>query len=158
MYIIRKSWEIKLEVIEMKKVLGMVLALSIMFPIQMHAQSDVQCPDAKNVVKSSLKKKDALLEALEEIVPNTYGEADYGNYFSKWEVTAALPFPQMKEKNEDKKIYEKAKKLCGEDVVNQSWLVRLHFPLWEGKSDAANGEIFLVENKKTGWTVWYRDK
>ncbi|SET50434.1 hypothetical protein SAMN05421676_105124 [Salinibacillus kushneri] len=133
-------------------------ALLLISPIQLSAETQADCPDAKQLESVSTHNKEELTEALEDIVPDTYGENDYGNHFSKWEVTTSLPFTKaIENKQENKEYYEQAKKVCGEEVAKQSWLVKLHFPLWEGKSEnATDGQLFLAKSKRDGWFAWYR--
>jgi hypothetical protein len=49
-----------------------------------------------------------------------------------------------------------AKNFCGKEIADRSWLVRVYFPKWEGKS-ASNleGQIFLAKSKEKGWFVWF---
>ncbi|GAA0492707.1 hypothetical protein GCM10008986_18850 [Salinibacillus aidingensis] len=141
-----------------KTVLICIITFLLIFPVQLSAESDVHCPSTKNLLNTKIDDQDELSEALNNIVPDTYGENDYGNYFSKWEVTSALPFAEAVENDQqNEEYYNQAKQACGEDVTEQSWLVKLHFPLWEGKSEnAANGQLFLAKSKEDGWFAWYR--
>ena len=137
----------------------MIISFLLFFtfvPSLIHAQSDVKCPDVKQLEKTSMKDKEELLKALKEIVPATYQKGEHGEMFSEWEVITALPFPKTAEKK-DAVYDEMAKNFCGEAVAEQSWLVRLYFPKWEGKSASAlEGQIFIAKDKEDGWFVWFR--
>ncbi|MRG85901.1 hypothetical protein [Salinibacillus xinjiangensis] len=142
----------------MKRIITILtLASFLVFPTQISAKSDVDCPNVEHLEKTTVKDKDELVEALEKIVPSTYGKGDYGNYYSEWEVITAAPFPNIVGNKKDEAYYGMAKNFCGEEVANQSWLVRLHFPRWEGKSaSASEGQIFLAKSQEDGWFVWFR--
>ncbi|QHS21798.1 hypothetical protein GWK91_02040 [Virgibacillus sp. MSP4-1] len=141
-----------------KRALIGIVTFLLIFPVQLSAESEFHCPSTKSLLDTKKDNQDELNEALNHIVPDTYGENDYGNYFSKWEVTSAQPFTEAVEKNQqNEEYYNQAKQACGEDVAEQSWLVKLHFPLWEGKSEnAEDGQLFLAKSKEDGWFAWYR--
>ncbi|WP_244513499.1 hypothetical protein [Oceanobacillus limi] len=132
--------------------------LLLMIPLPIGAEPDVKCPTVDQLAETSLDDKDDLLEALEKIVPDTYGEGDYGNFYSEWEVKTAKPFPKTVGEEEEEAYYGMAKNFCDEEVANKSWLVKLYFPRWEGKSASAlEGQIFLAKSKEKGdWFVWFR--
>ncbi|WP_246187702.1 hypothetical protein [Ornithinibacillus caprae] len=143
----------------MKKIsIVMFLLMLFVLPYPISAQPNVECPNVKQLEKTSLKDKDELVDALEEIVPDTYGAGDYGNFYSEWEVITAQPFLETVGQEKEEVYYEMAKNFCGEAVADQSWLVRLYFPRWEGKSASAlEGQIFLAKSDETdGWFVWFR--
>lgn len=138
----------------MKKIVISLLTLFILFPYQIGAQANVECPSVDQLEATSLHNKDELIQALEKIVPSTFGESDYGNHFSEWEVVTAQPLNKEAEKE-----YKMSTNYCGQAVADKSWLVTLHFPRWEGKSETATkGQIFLAKNKDDGWFVWYRNQ
>ncbi|WP_102028937.1 hypothetical protein [Salirhabdus sp. Marseille-P4669] len=144
----------------MKKI-GILLSLLTLclVPFQLTVQAKVNCPSGEQLIETSANDKDELLEALKKLVPSTYSESDYGNYFSKWDVETALPLPKTVGKAKDEVYYKMAQNYCGEKVADKSWLVRLHFPLWEGKSDSAvEGQVYLAKSKEDGWFVWHRYK
>lgn len=122
-----------------------------------YAKSDVSCPDINHLVETSIKDRDDLLDELDSIVSNTYEQGDDGELYSDWELITALPFPETVGHEHDEVYYEMAKNFCGEEIANESWLVRLHFPKWEGKSTSASeGQIFLAKNEDNKWFVWFR--
>src|SRR5699024_12682660 len=93
---------------------SMIISFLLFFtfvPSLIHAQSDVKCPDVKQLEKTSMKDKEELLKALKEIVPATYQKGEHGEMISEWEVINALPFPKIAEKKdavnyENEKNYE----------------------------------------------------
>jgi len=138
----------------MKKIIISLLSLVILFPFQVGAQARVECPSVSLLEDTSITNKDELIQALETIIPRTFGESDYGNHFSDWEVVTAQPLDEKVAKE-----YQMSTKYCGQEVADKSWLVTLHFPRWEGKSDiAADGQIFVSKSKDNGWFVWYRNQ
>ncbi|WP_085991254.1 hypothetical protein [Oceanobacillus senegalensis] len=141
----------------MKKIaIILTLILFIFVPNQIYAQPDIKCPNAKQLKETSIKEKDELRKALEQIVPDTYEKGELGDMFSEWEILTALPF-QDTVSSKDEVYYKMAKTFCGETIANKSWLVRLYFPKWEGKSASAlEGQIFLAQNKDDEWFVWFR--
>ncbi len=138
----------------MKKIVISLFSLVILFPFQVGAQARVECPSVSLLEDISNTNKDELIQALETIIPRTFGESDYGNHFSDWEVVTAQPLDEKVAKE-----YQMSTKYCGQEVADKSWLVTLHFPRWEGKSDiAADGQIFVSKSKDNGWFVWYRNQ
>jgi hypothetical protein len=143
----------------MKKlsVAAMLITFITFVPSNNYAQTVVECPKIKQLEETSIKDKDELLNALRIIVPNTYEKDEYGELFSEWEILTALPFPKTVGQENNEVYYEMAKNFCGEAVANKSWLVRLYFPKWEGKSaSASEGQLFLSKSKEKGWFVWFR--
>ncbi|MEN2766911.1 hypothetical protein [Ornithinibacillus xuwenensis] len=138
-------------------VIAMLITFIIFVPSNIYAQPNVECPKLKHLEETSIKDKDELLNALSSIVPNTYEKGEYGELFSEWDIVTALPFPKTVRQVNDEVYYGMAKNFCGEAVANKSWLVRLYFPKWEGKSASAlEGQIFLSKSKGKGWFVWFR--
>ncbi|WP_047979734.1 hypothetical protein [Ornithinibacillus contaminans] len=141
-----------------KLILSSVVIFFSLIPFATNAQPSIGCPNAKELEKPSRADKNELVEALDKIIPETYGESDYGNFYSEWEVVSAKPLSKTNGIDQDEDYYDMARNFCGEVIADQSWLVTLHFPRWEGKSESAvNGQIFLAKNKaEDNWFAWYR--
>lgn len=121
-----------------------------------HAQP-TECPKVNEMEKTTIYDKMGLLKELQTIVPNTYQNREFAKFYNGWRVITAAPFPLTVSKEQDKAYYGMAINFCGKEVADRSWLVRLYFPKWEGKS-ASNleGQIFLAKSKEKGWFVWFR--
>src|SRR5699024_9286170 len=116
------------------------------------AKKGVRCPNAELLADTSIEDKDELLEALHTIIPNTYEEGEDAHLYYDWEIITALPFPETVGIEQEEVYYQMAKNFCGEDIADRSWLVRIHFPNWEGKSaSASEGQIFLAKNNNDRW-------
>ncbi|WP_453991876.1 hypothetical protein [Bacillus nitroreducens] len=138
----------------MKKIVISLLSLTFLFPFKVGAQATVECPNVSQLENTSTENKDELIKALETIIPRTFGESDYGNHFGEWEVVAAEPLDETLTKE-----YQMSSKYCGQDVADKSWVVDLHFPRWEGKSEiATKSQIFVSKSKENGWFIWYRNQ
>ncbi|WP_245835668.1 hypothetical protein [Virgibacillus ndiopensis] len=135
-----------------------IILSAISFHInEVSAQSSIQCPKPSDLVKVSDKAKKEFLKALQTLVPETYEQGEYSEMYTEWEVKTAIPFPETINNNKDEVYYEMAKNFCGKEVADKSWLARLHFPKWEGKSaSASEGQIFVAKSKDKGWFVWFR--
>ena len=117
-----------------------------------------ECHNAMDLQEASLLEKDELINELERIIPETYinGDDD-GEYYSEWNVISVKPLPMAVGTDEEEIFYEIAKNLCGKDVANKSWLVRIHFPKWEGTSaNITKGTLLIAKSHEKGWLVWYR--
>jgi hypothetical protein len=121
-----------------------------------HAQPS-ECPRVNELVETSNKDKTDFLKALQTIVPKTYQKGEFAKFYTDWRVITATPFPLTVGNEKNEGYYGMAKNFCGKAVADRSWLVRLYFPKWEGKS-ASNleGQIFLAKSKEKGWFVWFR--
>ncbi|MEH7223302.1 hypothetical protein V7112_05745 [Bacillus sp. JJ1566] len=138
----------------MKKVVISLLTLVIFFPYYVGAQANVECPNVSQLENTTVIYKDELLKALETIIPRTFGESDYLNHYADWEVVTAQPLDENVAKE-----YQMSSNYCGKEIADKSWLVELHFPRWEGKSDiASDGQIFVSKSKDKGWFVWYKNQ
>ncbi|MBS3679822.1 hypothetical protein KGF86_06305 [Ornithinibacillus massiliensis] len=135
----------------------MLISVIPFVPSLNYVQADIECPEIEQVKETSIDDKDELFSALQIIVSDIYGKGEYGELYSEWEVLTALPFPQTVGLENDAVYYEMAKNFCGQAVADKSWLVRLYFPKWEGKSASAlEGQIFLSKSKENEWFVWFR--
>ena len=116
------------------------------------------CPDVIDHVETTIFDRDIVVETLKSLIPETYIKGDeYGEYYSNWSIITARPLPMTIDDSENDVYFEIAKNFCGKEVANKSWLIRLHFPKWEGVSDSnMEGQIFMAKNKDTGWYLWYR--
>lgn len=138
-------------------VIAMLISVITFVPSLNYAQADIECPEIEHLKATTIDDKDELVSALRGIVPDTYGKGEYGELYSEWEVLSVLPFPKTVGLENDEVYYEMAKNFCGEAVADKSWLVRLYFPKWEGKSASAlEGQIFLSKSKENEWFVWFR--
>ena len=154
-----ENWDISTEVMKMKKItMFIILALAMTFlPTQTEAKKGVRCPNVEQLAETAIEDKDELLEALHTIIPNTYEEGEDAHLYYDWDIITALPFPETVGKEQEEVYYQMAKNFCDEEVADRSWLVRIHFPNWEGKSaSASEGQIFLAKHKNGRWFVWFR--
>lgn len=124
--------------------------------INAHAQP-TECPKVNEIEKTSVKDKTDFLKALQMIVLKTYQKGDFAKLYTDWRVITATPFPLTVGNEINEGYYGMAKNFCGKEVADNSWLVRLYFPKWEGKSASSlEGQIFLAKSKEKGWFVWFR--
>jgi hypothetical protein len=129
--------------------------LSIFAVIDSHGQP-TKCPNVNELKETSINEREEFIKALHKIVPQTY-TGELAKSYTNWRVITATPFPLTTENEKDKGYYGMAKNFCGKAVADRSWLARLYFSKWEGKS-ASNleGQIFLAKSKEKGWFVWFR--
>jgi hypothetical protein len=115
-----------------------------------------KCPSIHELKETSVKDRDGLLKALQKIVPQTY-DGELGEFYTDWRLKRLTPFPLTIGNQIDQDYYGMAKNFCGKDIADRSWLARIYFPKWEGKS-ASNleGQLFLAKSKEKGWFVWFR--
>jgi hypothetical protein len=123
--------------------------------IESYAQP-VKCPNINDLKLTSLKNKKEVIDALQKIVPQTYN-GKLAKFYTEWRVITATPFPLTVGNEINEGYYGMAKHFCGNAVADRSWLVRLYFPKWEGKSASAlEGQLYLAKSKEKGWFVWFR--
>ncbi len=140
----------------MKKLLFLLSFLFILCfsPIVAHANL-VPCPNVDELEKTTIKDKKELIQALKTLIPSTYEKGEEGDLFSEWNIITATPFTKTKKR--DRVYREMAKNFCGKEIANRSWLVRIAFPKWEGKSASmSEGQLFVVKRKGDEWFVWFR--
>jgi hypothetical protein len=147
----------------LKKVSILLLIIStiLTLPLETHAQPEVKCPNINELAVTSINDKQELINALNTIVPQIYEATEFGQthkeYYSKWEIITALPFPKTVGRKRDENYYGMAKNFCGKEVADRSWLVRLYFPKFEGESASAlEGQLFIAKSKEKSWIVWFR--
>ena len=116
------------------------------------------CPEASDLVDTSIYDRDEVVETLQTLIPETYIKGDeYGEYYSEWSIIIARPLPMTIDDIENDVYFEIAKNFCGKEVANKSWVIKMNFPKWKGVSDSnMEGQIFLAKNKDKGWYMWYR--
>ena len=137
------------------KTLGLLLFIISFFTLgsfEVHAQPK-ECPVLSELEQTSIKNRNELVEALNTLIPKTYGTGivDFPDIYTTWNVVIAKPFPKTVG-NKEEAYYGMAKTFCGKEIAEKSWLVRLDFP----KAPGAQGQIFLAKSKEEGWFVWFR--
>lgn len=137
-------------------VLFLIISLFTLVSFEAYAQPK-NCPVLSELGKTSLKDKKEVIEALNTLIPKTYGTGldDLPDLYTKWNVVTAKPFPNTVGNKIEEDYFEMAKNFCGKEIAEKSWLVRLDFPKAPG-ADLAQGQIFLAKSKETGWFVWFR--
>ena len=141
----------------MKKLYALILIISLftLVSFEVFAQPK-KCPVLSEIEKTSLKDKKEVIEALNTLIPKTYGTGldDLPDIYTEWNVVTAKPFPNtVGHKEED--YFGMAKTFCGKEIAERSWLVRLNFPKAPG-ADLAQGQIFLAKSNEKGWFVWFQ--
>ncbi|MCA1032881.1 hypothetical protein LCL95_17870 [Bacillus timonensis] len=107
-----------------------------------------ECLDEDDeLVKTTLKDKEDLLNALKTIVPKVYSE-------DNWEVSMVKPLLNMKESA----YYGMATALCNEKTAKKTWYVELLFTKHLPSASASTGIMFVTKTKSEGWRVWYQYK
>ena len=142
----------------MKKMYVLILIISLftLGSFEAYAQPK-NCPVLSELEKTSLKDKKEVIEALNTLIPKTYGTGldDLPDLYTKWNVVTAKPFPKTVGNEIEEGYFGMAKTFCGKEIAEKSWLVRLDFPKAPG-ADLAQGQIFLAKSKEKGWFVWFR--
>ena len=125
----------------------MILLFS--FPIIEANAQPKKCPVLSELKKTSIKDRKEVIEALNTLIPKTYGTGidDFPDMYTKWNVVTAKPFPKTIGNKEEKNYFGMAKTFCGKEIAEKSWLVRLDFPKAPG-ADLAQGQIFLAKSKE----------
>ena len=87
-----------------------------------------KCP-VLSELKTSIKDRKEVIEALNTLIPKTYGTGidDFPDMYTKWNVVTAKPFPKTIG-NKEEKLFWNGKTFCGKEIAEKSWLVRLDFP------------------------------
>ncbi|WP_255368044.1 hypothetical protein [Psychrobacillus sp. OK032] len=137
-------------------VLILIISLFTLVSFEAYAQPK-NCPVLSELEKISLKDKKEVIEALNTLIPKTYGTGleDLPDIYTKWNVVTAKPFPKTVGNKIEEGYFGMAKTFCGKEIAEKSWLVRLDFPKAPG-ADLAQGQIFLAKSKEKGWFVWFR--
>ncbi|MEI4771892.1 hypothetical protein WAX74_20025 [Psychrobacillus sp. FJAT-51614] len=137
-------------------VLILIISLFTLVSFEAYAQPK-NCPVLSDLEKISLKDKKEVIEALNTLIPKTYGTGldDLPDIYTKWNVVTAKPFPKTVGNKEEEGYFGMAKTFCGKEIAEKSWLIRLEFPKAPG-ADLAQGQIFLAKSKEKGWFVWFR--
>ena len=137
-------------------VLILIISLFTLVSFEAYAQPE-NCPVLSELEKTSLKDKKEVVEALNTLIPKTYGTGldDLPDLYTKWNVVTAKPFPKTVGNKIEEGYFGMAKTFCGKEIAEKSWLVRLDFPKAPG-ADLAQGQIFLAKSKEKGWFVWFR--
>jgi hypothetical protein len=141
-----KSWSLLLVIISFFTI-GLV---------EVHAQPK-ECPELRVLEETSIKDKEELIDALNTLIPETYGTGldDLPDIYAEWNVVTAKPFPKTVGNVEEEVYFEMAKNFCGKEIAEKSWLVRLNFPKAPG-ANLAQGQLFLGKSKVEGWFIWFR--
>ncbi|SES44428.1 hypothetical protein SAMN05518872_11412 [Psychrobacillus sp. OK032] len=142
----------------MKKMYVLILIISLFTLVSFEAYAQPKnCPVLSELEKISLKDKKEVIEALNTLIPKTYGTGleDLPDIYTKWNVVTAKPFPKTVGNKIEEGYFGMAKTFCGKEIAEKSWLVRLDFPKAPG-ADLAQGQIFLAKSKEKGWFVWFR--
>ncbi|MEK4485693.1 hypothetical protein MHH81_08820 [Psychrobacillus sp. FSL H8-0484] len=137
-------------------VLILIISLFTLVSFEAYAQPK-NCPVLSELEKISLKDKKEVIEALNTLIPKTYGTGleDLPDLYTKWNVVTAKPFPKTVGNKIEEGYFGMAKTFCGKEIAEKSWLVRLDFPKAPG-ADLAQGQLFLAKSKEKGWFVWFR--
>ena len=142
----------------MKKLYALILIISLftLVSFEVFAQPK-KCPVLSEIEKTSLKDKKEVIEALNTLIPKTYGTGldDLPDIYTEWNVVTAKPFPNTVGNKEEEDYFGMAKTFCGKEIAERSWLVRLNFPKAPG-ADLAQGQIFLAKSNEKGWFVWFQ--
>ena len=142
----------------MKKLYALILIISLftLVSFEVFAQPK-KCPVLSEIEKTSLKDKKEVIEALNTLIPKTYGTGldDLPDIYTEWNVVTAKPFPNTVGNKEEEDYFGMAKTFCGKEIAERSWLVRLNFPKAPG-ADLAQGQIFLAKSKEKEWFVWFQ--
>lgn len=129
---------------------GFALLLFLFYPYSARANS---CPNPNELQDTTLDEQEELLQALHSLVPEIFR----GDVFVNWEVMSATPFPMTIGKQEESPFFEWAKQMCGGQVTEKSWLVRLYFPtLADLRSHFSERQLFVAKNQQNDWFVWYQ--
>ncbi|WP_245602257.1 hypothetical protein [Peribacillus kribbensis] len=88
------------------------------------------CPVVSDLERTSIKDKKEVIEALNNLIPKTYGTGIDGfpDMYTKWNVVSAKPFPETVGIKEEEDYYGMVKNFCGREIAAKSWLVRLDCP------------------------------
>lgn len=84
----------------------MILLFS--FPIIEANAQPKKCPVLSELKKTSIKDRKEVIEALNTLIPKTYGTGidDFPDMYTKWNVVTAKPFPKTIGNKEEKTILE----------------------------------------------------
>jgi len=110
-----------------------------------------KCPDVSSMVKVNAGEKEGVFLALNKLVPKAYPYKEY----NVWKVEEARPLSSEKT---FRPYYNLAKELCGSDVAENSWFIKLHFPKLSPGVSASTGIMFIAKNSNNEWSVWYTYK
>jgi hypothetical protein len=123
---------------------------------EVHAEPK-QCPVLSELVQTSIKDRKEVIEALNTLIPKTYGTGldDFPDMYTRWNIVTVKPFPETVGIKEEEDYFGMAKTFCGKEIAEKSWLVRLDFPKAPG-TNLAQGQIFLAKSEEKGWFVWFR--
>jgi len=114
-----------------------------------HSHAGAQCPNASELAPISSTDKPELLQALETIIPSRYPKKEY----REWKVEEALMLA------ESKTAYaQMAELLCGKQIAEHSWVIRLRFPKLLPSASLSEGVIFVTKHQEKGWIAWYKYK
>lgn len=135
--------------IHIKRLFFLIMILLFSFPIIEANAQPKKCPVLSELKKTSIKDRKEVIEALNTLIPKTYGTGidDFPDMYTKWNVVTAKPFPKTIGNKEEKNYFGMAKTFCGKEIAEKSWLVRLDFPKAPG-ADLAQGQIFLAKSKE----------
>lgn len=139
----------------MKITLFFVIILLCIMPLNIKAETDLpyikpKCPATEMLAKSKDDNKEAILQKLNELIPDAYPY----NVYNEWIIKEALPLRSLIGVPFDDAYYRMAQKLCNKKVADYSWLVKVQFPKLL-PSTSASGVMFIVKTKDKGWHVWY---
>jgi len=142
----------------MKMLTILTITIPILFfgLIQGYAQPK-ECPVLSELEQTSIKDRKEVIEALNTLIPKTYGTGidDFPDIYTEWNVVTAKPFPKTVGIKEEEDYFGMAKTFCGKEIAEKSWLVRLDFPKAPG-ANLAQGQLFLAKSKEKGWFVWFQ--
>ncbi|MFJ5771700.1 hypothetical protein [Psychrobacillus sp. NPDC093180] len=134
----------------------LIISMLTLVSFESYAQPK-NCPVLSELEVTSLQDKKEVIEALNTLIPKTYGTGldDFPYMYTKWNVVTAKPFINTVGNKVEEGYFGMAKTFCGKEIAEKSWLVRLDFPKAPG-ADLAQGQIFLAKSKEIGWFVWFR--
>lgn len=134
----------------MRKTILLLMILLFIFPTNSLGK-ELNCPNPENLVMTTEKDKDELVEALNEIVPKIYGDSpDH----EEWNIEMIEPMTSLS--GSEDVYYQIAVTFCGKEVADHSWFVRLRFPRLLPAESASLGELFIVKDKNDKWFAWFQ--
>ena len=83
-----------------------------------------KCPVLSELEKTSLKDKKEVIEALNTLIPKTYGTGldDFPDMYTKWNVVTAKPFPKQLVIKKKKAILEWRKPFVAKKLLKSHGL------------------------------------
>jgi len=136
----------------MRKILIPILLLLFIFPtVSLGDILGSKCPNPENLLMTTNKDKNELVNALNEIIPKVYGS---NTNYKEWKIEIIEPMPSLTGFEEN--YYKMAIHFCGKEVADHSWFVRLRFPRLLPAQSASLGELYIVKDKNNKWFAWFQ--